>query len=56
MGVFNNEVERMVYVTMVDIDDRWTKDLTEEEKRKYYKAIIKRLSKRLPKEEGAEGK
>lgn len=51
MGVFTDEVERMIYVTMVDIDDRWTKELSEKEKRRYYREIIRRLQKRLPKEE-----
>lgn len=54
--IFKDNVDMMVFVTMADIDDRWTKEMTEDEKRRYYKAIIKRLSKRLPEEEGAEGK
>lgn len=53
--IFKDNVDMMVFVTMADIDDRWTKEMSEDEKRRYYKAIIKRLSKRLP-EEGDEGK
>lgn len=52
MGVFKNEVERMIFVTMSDIDDRWTKNLSHKEQEEYYKAIIRRLQARLPKEKG----
>lgn len=51
MGIFTDDVEMMVYVTMADIDDRWTRDMSEKEKRRYYREIIRRLQKRLPKEE-----
>lgn len=51
MGIFKDDVEMMVFVTMADIDDRWTKEMTEQEKRRYYREIIRRLQKRLPKEE-----
>lgn len=50
MGIFTDDVEMMVYVTMADIDDRWTKEMSEQEKQRYYKEIIRRLQKRLPKE------
>jgi len=51
MGIFTDEVDRMVYVTMADIDDRWTRDMSLEEERRYYREIIRRLQKRLPKDE-----
>jgi len=50
-GIFEDDVAMMVFVTMADIDDRWTKEMSEQEKQRYYKEIIRRLQKRLPKEE-----
>ena len=47
MGVFKDDVEMMVFVTMADIDDRWTKDMSEQEKQRYYKEIIRKLQQRL---------
>lgn len=51
MGIFKDDVEMMVFVTMADINDRWTKDMSEQDKIRYYREIIRRLQKRLPKEE-----
>ena len=50
-GIFEDTVAMMVFVTMADINDRWTKEMSEQEKQRYYKEIIRRLQKRLPKEE-----
>lgn len=50
-GIFEDTVAMMVFVTMADIDDRWTRDMSLEEERRYYREIIRRLQKRLPKEE-----
>lgn len=50
-GIFEDTVAMMVFVTMNDIDDRWTKEMSEQEKQRYYKEIIRRLQKRLPQED-----
>lgn len=50
-GIFEDTVAMMVFVTMADINDRWTKEMSEQEKQRYYKEIIRRLQKRLPQED-----